>query len=154
MIVIKKAIPDKEYGRRVEALTPSSPLLKDCLLAFLFGGFMCVMGEMLFNLYLGMFSDEKASRTLVSITVIALTAALTGIGIYDKIAKIGGAGLSVPISGFANSVCSPAIEYSTEGHILGTSEKMFSLAGAVIVYGCSLASLYGMIYYFFLGGKA
>lgn len=111
------------------------------------------MGEIFFNLYLSLLADEKVSRTLVSITVIVLTAILTGIGVYDKIAKIGGAGFSVPISGFANSVCSPAIEYSTEGHILGTSEKMFSLAGAVIVYGCSLASFYGMIYYFFLGGN-
>ncbi len=150
---MKKALPDKEYSERVKKLTPSSPLLKDCLFAFLFGGIMCVLGETLFNLYYGVFADEKVSRTVVSISVIVLTAILTGIGVYDKIAKIGGAGLAVPISGFANSVCSPAIEYSTEGHILGTSEKMFSLAGAVIVYGCSLASLYGMIYYFFLGGN-
>ena len=153
MFFLKKAIPDKEYSDRVKALTPSSPLFKDCLLAFLCGGLMCVMGEMFFNLYFILLMDEKVSRTLVSITVIVLTAILTGIGVYDKIAKIGGAGFSVPISGFANSVCSPAIEYSTEGHILGTSEKMFSLAGAVIVYGCSLASFYGMIYYFFLGGN-
>ena len=114
---------------------------------------MCVTGELLFMLYDGFFADEKVSRTAVSISVIVFTAILTGIGVYDKLAKVAGAGLAVPISGFANSVCSPAIEYSTEGHILGTSEKMFSLAGAVIVYGCSLASLYGMIYYFFLGGR-
>ena len=150
---MKKSVPDKEYAEKVKQLTPSSPVLKDCMLAFLFGGFMCVLGEFLFNLYNGLLADEKISRTAVSITVIVLTAVLTGIGVYDKIAKLAGAGLSVPISGFANSVCSPAIEYSTEGHILGTSEKMFSLAGAVIVYGCSLASLYGMIYYFFLGGR-
>ena len=150
---MKNIVPDKEYSERVKRMTPKSPLLKDCLMAFVFGGFMCLFGELLFNLYNGFFADEKISRTVVSITVIVLTAILTGIGVYDKIARIAGAGLSVPISGFANSVCSPAIEYSTEGHILGTSEKMFSLAGAVIVYGCSLASLYGMIYYFFLGGK-
>lgn len=150
---MKKAVPDKEYSEKVQKLTPNSPIIKDCLYAFLFGGFMCVSGEVLFNLYNSFLTDEKVSRTAVSITVIVLTAILTGIGVYDRIAKVAGAGLSVPISGFANSVCSPAIEYSTEGHILGTSEKMFSLAGAVIVYGCSLASLYGMIYYFFLGGN-
>lgn len=150
---MKKAVPDKEYNEKVKKLTPPSPLIKDCLLAFLFGGIMCVTGELLFMLYDGFFADEKVSRTAVSISVIVFTAILTGIGVYDKLAKVAGAGLAVPISGFANSVCSPAIEYSTEGHILGTSEKMFSLAGAVIVYGCSLASLYGMIYYFFLGGR-
>ncbi len=150
---MKKAVPDKEYSEKVKKLTPNSPIFKDCLLAFLFGGLMCVAGEVLFNLYNSFLTDEKVSRTAVSITVIVLTAILTGIGVYDRIAKVAGAGLAVPISGFANSVCSPAIEYSTEGHILGTSEKMFSLAGAVIVYGCSLASLYGMIYYFFLGGN-
>ena len=152
-VFMKKAVPDKEYNEKVKKLTPPSPLIKDCLLAFLFGGIMCVTGELLFMLYDGFFADEKVSRTAVSISVIVFTAILTGIGVYDKLAKVAGAGLAVPISGFANSVCSPAIEYSTEGHILGTSEKMFSLAGAVIVYGCSLASLYGMIYYFFLGGK-
>ncbi len=150
---MKKAVPDKEYNKKVKELTPDSPLLKDCLFAFLFGGIICVTGELLFNFYNGFLRDEKVSRTAVSISVIVVTAILTGIGVYDKLAKLAGAGLAVPISGFANSVCSPAIEYSTEGHILGTSEKMFSLAGAVIVYGCSLASLYGMIYYFFLGGK-
>ena len=152
-VFIKKSVPDKEYNKKVKELTPASPLVKDCLFAFLFGGIMCVAGELLFNFYNGFLRDEKVARTAVSISVIIVTAILTGIGVYDKLAKVAGAGLAVPISGFANSVCSPAIEYSTEGHILGTSEKMFSLAGAVIVYGCSLASLYGMIYYFFLGGK-
>lgn len=111
---------------------------------------MCLLGELLFNLYSYLGSDEKTARTCVSISLIVLTAILTGIGVYDKIAAKAGAGLSVPISGFANSVCSPAIEHATEGYVLGTSEKMFSIAGAVIVYGCSLASFYGMIYYFFL----
>ena len=97
-------------------------------------------------------NDEAVARTLVSMTLIVLTAVLTGIGVYDRIAKVAGAGVSVPISGFANSVCAPAIEYSVEGHILGTAEKMFTIAGAVIVYGCSLASFYGMIYYFFIKG--
>ncbi len=141
---------DKAYLDKVKKQTPGTPIIKNCFAAFIFGGSMCLISEMLFNFVMNMRYDEVFSRTIVSITVISVTAALTGIGVYDKIAAIAGAGLSVPISGFANSVCAPAIEYAAEGHILGTSEKMFSLAGAVIVYGCSLASLYGMIYYFFI----
>lgn len=151
---MKKSVPDKNYEKTVKKITPGTPVVKNCLIAFLSGGLMCVSGEFLFNLYQIAGAQEKVARTCVSITVIVLTAIFTGIGIYDKAAKIAGAGLAVPISGFANSVCSPAIEYSTEGHILGTAEKMFSLAGAVIVYGCSSASFYGLIYYFFLGGNA
>lgn len=147
---MNEKMQNNNYSKKVEKATPPSPILKDCILAFLFGGTMCLFGEILFNLYYGFVSDEKVARTCVSVSVIVLTAILTGIGVYDKIAAKAGAGLSVPISGFANSVCSPAIEHAVEGHILGTSEKMFSLAGAVIVYGCSMASLYGMIYYFFV----
>lgn len=147
---MKKSDSDKAYKKRAEELTPNSPIIKNCIFAFLSGGSICVFGECLFNLFQAFSFEESDSRTMVSITLIVITAILTGIGIYDKLAKHLGAGVAVPISGFANSVCSPAIEYSVEGHILGTSEKMFSLAGAVIVYGCSLASLYGMIYYFFI----
>ena len=153
-VSVKKIFPDKSYSEKVKQLTPGSPIVKDCLFAFFFGGLMCVLGEFLFNCYNSVLADEQESRTWVSVSLIVLTAILTGIGVYDKIAKYAGAGLSVPISGFANSVCAPAIEYSVEGHILGTSEKMFTLAGAVIVYGCSSATLYGLIYYFFLGGNA
>lgn len=142
-------ISDKSYKKRAEELTPPSPIIKDCIFAFISGGAVCCLGELMFEMYSSLQLSEKDARTLVSTTLIVLTAILTGIGIYDKIAKHVGAGLAVPISGFANSVCSPAIEHSVEGHVLGTSEKMFTLAGAVIVYGCSLASLYGAIYYFF-----
>ena len=147
---MKKSDSDKAYKKRAEELTPNSPIIKNCIFAFLSGGSICVFGECLFNLFQAFSFQESDSRTMVSIILIIITAILTGIGIYDKLAKHLGAGVAVPISGFANSVCSPAIEYAVEGHILGTSEKMFSLAGAVIVYGCSLASLYGMIYYFFI----
>lgn len=150
---MKKFI-DNEYLKKVDLVSPKTVIIKNCLLAFIGGGSVCLIGELFFNIYKMLSSDEKTARTLVSLMLIVITAILTGIGVYDRIAKIFGAGLSVPISGFANSVCSPAIEYAVEGHILGTAEKMFSLAGAVIVYGCSLASLYGFIYYFFLGGNA
>ncbi len=144
---------NNNYMKRVETITPKTKVVKNSVLAFLGGGTVCVAGEFLFNIYNNALSDMDTSRTLVSITLIVITAILTGIGVYDRIANVFGAGVAVPISGFANSVCSPAIEYAVEGHILGTAEKMFTLAGAVIVYGCSLASFYGMIYYFFLGGK-
>lgn len=144
---------DKEYLKRVDEFSPKSDIVKNCIMAFVFGGSVCAFGELLFQVFMNFSADEVLSRTSVSISLIIITAIFTGIGVYDKIANIAGAGLSVPISGFANSVCSPAIEYTVEGHILGTSEKMFLLAGAVIVYGCSLASFYGMIYYFFLGGN-
>ncbi|MBR3768672.1 MAG: stage V sporulation protein AC [Clostridia bacterium] len=150
---MSKPKPDKEYSEKVKKVTPNSPIIKDCILAFLVGGAVCTFGELLFKLYSSVPMDEKSAKTLVSISLIVITAILTGIGVYDRIAKHAGAGVAVPISGFANSVCAPAIEYAVEGHVLGTAEKMFTLAGAVIVYGCSLASFYGMIYYFFLGGK-
>ena len=95
---------------------------------------------------------EKEAAAWVCITLIFLTALLTGIGVFDKIAKHAGAGTMVPITGFANSVAAPSVEYQTEGRVLGTAVKMFTIAGPVIVYGCSAASLYGMIFYFFLRG--
>lgn len=151
-VYMSNASKDNEYDLKVKKATPNSPIVKNCLFSFLIGGTVCVFGELLFNVY-SLRLPEKDARTWVSISLIVLTAILTGIGVYDKLAKIAGAGLSVPISGFANSVTAPAIEYSVEGHILGTSEKMFTIAGAVIVYGCSLATFYGLIYYFFLGGN-
>lgn len=149
-IEMKKNSPDKEYRQQVSKASPGSPLLQNCLKAFLFGGSICLIAEGFFSLYSFFGLDEKTARTAVSLTLITLTAIFTGIGGYDKLAKHAGAGFAVPITGFANSVVSPAIEYSTEGHILGTAVKMFTIAGPVIVYGCSSAVLYGAIYYFFI----
>ena len=140
----------RDYQKRVEALSPKSPMLKNVLTAFLCGGLLCLFAEALFTLYLHLGAAEKDARTCVSVTIIVLTAILTAIGVYDKAAKHAGAGFAVPISGFANSVVSAALEYSTEGRILGTAVKMFTLAGPVIVYGCSFAMIYGLIYYFFV----
>ena len=139
-----------DYQNRVKTLSPGSPLLKNTISAFLFGGALCLAAELLFTFYVSRGADEKAARTCVSVTVVVLTAILTAVGVYDKVAKHAGAGFAVPISGFANSVVSSALEYSTEGHILGTAVKMFTLAGPVIVYGCSFAMIYGLIYYFFI----
>lgn len=145
-----KTSADKNYRKKVDKTTPDSPVIKNCLCAFFSGGIVCTAGELLFTLFNMRLQNEAVARTLVSMSLIVITAILTGIGVYDRIAKVAGSGVSVPISGFANSVCAPAIEYSVEGHILGTAEKMFTIAGAVIVYGCSLASFYGLIYYFFI----
>ena len=119
-------------------------------MAFVFGGGICCFGEVLKYFYtrLGLNTDEV--KLAVCATLIIITAILTGSGIFDKIAKHAGAGTAVPITGFANSVVSPALEFSAEGKILGTAAKMFNLAGPVIVYGCTAASLYGLIYWLFL----
>lgn len=142
----------KEYAKRVENASPGSPLLKNCLKAFVVGGLICTLGEGLFALYSHFGAPEKEAAAWVCITLIFITALLTGIGVFDKIAKHAGAGTMVPITGFANSVAAPSVEYQTEGRVLGTAVKMFTIAGPVIVYGCSAASLYGMIYYFFIRG--
>ncbi len=142
----------KEYAKKVENASPGSPLLKNCLKAFVVGGLICTLGEGLFALYSHFGAPEKEAAAWVCITLIFITALLTGIGVFDKIAKHAGAGTMVPITGFANSVAAPSVEYQTEGRVLGTAVKMFTIAGPVIVYGCSAASLYGMIYYFFLRG--
>lgn len=136
-----------QYNKLVEKMTPKSPLKKDLINAFIFGGTISCFGQLLRTLYLMTSMTITEAKTLVSITIIAITAVLTIIGVFDKIAKVGGAGTFVPITGFANSVVSPALEFKAEGHILGTGAKMFNLAGPVIVYGCGAASLYGIIYW-------
>ena len=140
----------KDYQNLVSNTTPKSPILKDCILAFLFGGSICCLGELLKTLYTNMGLTEPEVKLAAPTTLIVITAILTATGVFAKIAKYAGAGTAVPITGFANSVVSPAVEFSTEGKILGTGAKMFNLAGPVIVYGCSAASLYGLIYYLFL----
>ena len=141
---------NQQYQQLVHSTTPKSPLLKDCILAFIFGGSICCFGQLLKTVYTNLNLTEDEVKLAVPVTLIAITAILTGSGLFAKIAKYAGAGTAVPITGFANSVVSPAVEFSAEGKILGTGAKMFNLAGPVIVYGCSAASLYGLIYYLFL----
>lgn len=141
-----------QYDKKVKEVSPNSPLLRDCVKAFIFGGAVCVIGEALFTLFESLGVSEKNCAVGVSVSLIVITAALTGIGVFDRIAKHAGAGTIVPITGFANSVAAPAIEFATEGHITGSAVKMFSIAGPVIVYGSAAASLYGLIYYCFCRG--
>lgn len=140
-------ISNKQYDEMVKKASPDSPILTDCLKAFLIGGAICCFGQLLFYIFSknGMSTDE--SRSLVSISLIVITAFLTGIGVFDKIAKHAGAGTIVPITGFANSVVSPALEFKSEGFIMGTGASIFKIAGPVILYGTSAASLYGLIYF-------
>ena len=137
------------YGRMVEKASPPSPVVRDCLMAFLFGGGICTLAQALFNLYAALGLSEQSAKTTVSVTLIFLSASLTACGKYDDIAKHAGAGLLVPITGFANSVTSPAMEFKSEGFITGMAVKMFTIAGPVIVYGITASAVYGVIYWLF-----
>ena len=137
---------EKEYAKLVDRGMPKSPMWKDCLFAFLIGGAICALGQGLMNLY-SQFLDETDAGTAVSMTLVALSALLTGLSLYDNIAKYGGAGTLVPITGFANAIAAPAVEFKTEGFILGVGAKMFTIAGPVIVYGLAAGTAYGLIYW-------
>ena len=138
---------EKEYDKLVKSMMPRSPMKKDCFFAFLVGGMICTLGQLLKNGYLAMGLGEDAAGTAVSVTLVALSALLTGLSLYDDIAKHAGAGTLVPITGFANAISAPAVEFKTEGMILGTAAKMFTIAGPVIVYGVSASVVYGLIYW-------
>ena len=140
------SVSKKEYNKITKKHSPDSPLFKDCVKAFLSGGLICLIGEALFYLYTNN-TDEKTGRTLVSLTLIAVTAVLTALGVFDKIAKHTGAGTFVPITGFANSVVSSALEHTNEGKITGVGTQIFTIAGPVILYGTAAGVVYGIIYW-------
>ena len=126
--------------------SPRSPIIKDCSLAFIFGGLICSFGEFILHFYINIFSiDEKRSLTLVTLTLIFIASSLTAIGIFDKIARYAGAGTLVPVTGFANAVVSEAMDSSSEGYVLGVGSKIFTVAGPVILFGISSGVLYGII---------
>lgn len=138
---------EKEYGKLVDEISPNSPMGKDCLNAFVVGGIICTIGQFFMNYYtkLGLGKDEAG--TAASMTLVVISAILTGLSLYDNIAKHAGAGTLVPITGFANAIAAPAVEFKTEGFILGVGAKMFTIAGPVIVYGLSASVVYGFIYW-------
>ena len=140
---------DKEYQKLVEQVSPNSPIGKDCFHAFWIGGLICVLGQLLINGSSALGLDKTQASTAASMTLVALSALLTGLSLYDDIAKHAGAGTLVPITGFANAVAAPAVEFKTEGFILGVGAKMFTIAGPVIVYGISASVVYGLIYWIF-----
>ncbi len=142
-------IDKKTYKKYATAHAPKSPLAKNCLLAFLGGGAICTLGQLLTNLYTLWGISKEDSGTLTSVTLIFIAAFLTGIGVFDRIAKHLGAGTLVPITGFANSVVSPAIDTKSEGLVLGVGAKIFTVAGPVLLYGTLAGALYGVIYFIF-----
>ena len=140
---------EKEYARLTQEACPASPMGKDCFHAFWIGGLICVLGQALGNFYSRLGLDRQSSATAVSISLICLSALLTGLSLYDNLAKHAGAGTLVPITGFANAIAAPAVEFKTEGFILGVGAKLFTIAGPVIVYGLAASVVYGLIYYLF-----
>ena len=138
---------DREYGKLVQDMAPKSPILKDCINAFWIGGLICTLGQLILNGFTALGLEKNDAATATSISLVALSVFLTGLSLYDNIAKYAGAGTLVPITGFANAVAAPAIEFKTEGFILGVGAKMFTIAGPVIVYGVSASVVYGLIYW-------
>lgn len=145
----------KEYIKYTDARASRSPSLKNCVLAFTVGGLICMIGQLLTFFY-GMFvTDQKTSSVLASVTLVFLSGLLTGIGVFDDIARHAGAGTLVPITGFANAVASPAIESRSEGFVKGVATHMFVIAGPVIVYGSASSAVFGIILYIIMkaGGQ-
>ncbi len=138
---------EKQYGKLVEELSPKSPMGWDCVAAFVVGGAICTLGQVLINLYAQFGLEKQDASTAASMSLVVLSALFTGLSLYDNLAKYAGAGTLVPITGFANSIAAPAVEFKTEGFILGVGAKMFTIAGPVIVYGVSASVVYGLIYW-------
>ena len=141
----------KEYNRYVARLAQKSPLGKDLLRSFLVGGLICVIGQLILNGFTALDLSEQDAAAGTSVSLVFLSAVLTGLSVYDDIAKFAGAGTLVPITGFANAVVSPAIEFKAEGFVTGMAAKMFIIAGPVIVYGTVASVLYGLILVIFGG---
>lgn len=141
----------KDYQKYAENKTPKPTYVKNIIMAFIVGGFICVIGQIILNYLLSKGLNEKYAASSTSIIMVFLGAFLTGLGIYDKIGKIGGAGAAVPITGFANSIVSPAMEYKREGFIFGVASKMFIIAGPVLVYGIGGSIIVGILTVLFKG---
>lgn len=143
--MIDMKLTESEYGRLVQKYSPNSKMIKNTVSAFVIGGLICCIGQLLADLYGIAGLDKDTAGTLTSVTLVFMSAVLTGFGLYDKVAKHAGAGTLVPITGFANAVVSPALEFKTEGFVLGVGAKIFVIAGPVIVYGLAASALYGVI---------
>ena len=141
----------KEYQQAVKVLSPNSHIIKNCIWAFFSGGTICLIGHILRRIFEALNYSEDKTALLVDLILIASSALLTGLGLYSKMGKKCGAGTVVPITGFANSMVSPSIEYKTQGFILGLGAKMFTVAGPVLVYGITTSVIVGIIHYFIMG---
>ena len=138
---------NRDYSDYVDRVSPNSPILKDCLNAFWIGGMICLIAQVALSGYKALGLDQEGASTATCMTMILLSAILTGFSVYDDIAKVAGAGTLVPITGFANSIVAPAVEFRSEKIITGTCAKMFSIAGPVIVFGLSASVVYGLVYW-------
>ena len=138
---------EREYAKMIKDMAPKSPVVKDCINAFWIGGLICTIGQLILNGYTALGLDKTDAGTATSMSLVFLSALLTGLSLYDNIAKYAGAGTLVPITGFANAIAAPAVEFKTEGFILGVGAKIFQIAGPVIVYGVSASVVYGFIYW-------
>ncbi|MBQ3554478.1 MAG: stage V sporulation protein AC [Clostridia bacterium] len=143
---MKNKMTNEQYQKYVDKKTPNSTLLKDVTLAFLVGGLICIIGQAISDGYRGLGLSEELISPATSVSLIFIGALLTGLGLYDKIAKFAGAGTIVPITGFSNSIVSPAMEFKSEGLVLGLAAKMFVIAGPVLVYGITASVLAGIVY--------
>ena len=139
----------EEYQTYVDDKTPNSPILKNCFNAFWVGGLICSIGQIIFEFCKMRGIDETNSYTIVSMCLVFASAFLTALNVFNKIGKFAGAGSLIPITGFANSIVSPAMEYKSEGYVMGVGAKMFTVAGPVLVYGISTSILVGLIYILF-----
>lgn len=137
------------YQEYVDKKSPNSPILKNCFNAFWVGGLICSVGQIILNICKERGFDTQTSGTIVSILLIAISAFLTGLNLFNKIGKFAGAGSLIPITGFANSIVSPAMEYKSEGYVMGVGGKMFTVAGPVLVFGISTSILVGIVYLIF-----
>ena len=146
---MKQIQSNEEYQAYVDEKTPNSPIAKNCFNAFWVGGLICAIGQIIFEICKTRGIDETNSYTIVSMVLIFCSAFLTGLNVFNKIGKFAGAGSLVPITGFANSIVSPAMEYKSEGYVMGVGAKMFTVAGPVLVYGISSAIIVGIIYIIF-----
>ena len=148
---VKQKKINQEYQKYANSIPPKSNTVTNCAMAFLVGGIICTIGQAINNIaknYYNMNTEEASATT--SITLILIAALLTGLGLYEKIGKRAGAGSIVPITGFSNSIVSPAMEHKREGYVMGIGAKMFSVAGPVLVYGVSASVVVGLIHYFFI----
>jgi stage V sporulation protein AC len=143
------SITKNEYKMMTEAASPDSNSAVDTLKAFIFGGLICCIGQLFTNIYMSVGINPADAPVFTSMTLIVITAILTGFGIFGKIAKHAGAGTLVPITGFANATVAPALEFKSEGFVLGLGAKIFIISGPVILYGTTAAFIYGIIYYIF-----
>ena len=137
----------KQYQDYVDKKSPNSPIVKNCFCAFLVGGLICCIGQVILDICKARGLSVELSGAVCSIVLIGLSAFLTGLNVFNKIGKFAGAGSLIPITGFANSIVSPAMEYKSEGYVMGVGAKMFTVAGPVLVYGISTSILVGLVYF-------